>query len=63
VKDVDFTRNEIVVRQGKGDKDRVTMLPHSVKEALAAHLERMQRIHARDLAAGFGRRRLDVVTL
>ncbi|MFI5395830.1 MAG: integron integrase [Candidatus Binatia bacterium] len=55
VKDVDFTRNEIIVRQGKGDKDRVTMLPGSVKEPLAAHLERVQRVHARDLAAGFGR--------
>jgi len=55
VKDVEFTRNEIVVRQGKGDKDRVTMLPAIVKEPLAAHLERVRRLHERDLAAGFGR--------
>lgn len=55
VKDVDFTRNEIVIREGKGNKDRVTMLPGSVKEPLAAHLERVRRVHTRDLAAGFGR--------
>lgn len=55
VKDVDFSRNEIVVREGKGNKDRVTMLPASVKEPLAAHLERVRHLHERDLAAGFGR--------
>ena len=55
VKDIDFSRNEIVVRQGKGDKDRVTMLPASLKELLGAHLERVRRVHERDLAAGFGR--------
>jgi integron integrase len=55
VKDLDFTRNEIVVREGKGNKDRVTMLPASVKESLAAHLERVRQVHERDLAAGFGR--------
>ena len=55
VKDVDFTRNEIVVRQGKGDKYRVTMLPARVKEPLAAHLERVRQVHERDLRAGFGR--------
>jgi integron integrase len=55
VKDLDFTRNEIVVREGKGNKDRVTMLPASVKEPLIAHLERVRQVHQRDLAAGFGR--------
>jgi integron integrase len=54
VKDIDFTRNEIMVRQGKGEKDRVTMLAASVKEPLAAHLERVRQLHQRDLAAGFG---------
>ena len=39
VKDVDFARNQITVRAGKGDKDRVTMLPAAVKDALAKHLE------------------------
>jgi integron integrase len=55
VKDVDFDRNEILVREGKGNKDRVTMLPASVREPLAAHLERVRTVHERDLKAGFGR--------
>ncbi len=55
VKDIDFGRNEIVVREGKGNKDRITMLPASVATALGAHLERVRRVHERDLAAGFGR--------
>jgi integrase len=55
MKDIDFDRNEIVVREGKGNKDRVTMLPVSVKEPLATHLERVRRLHERDLTAGFGR--------
>jgi integrase len=55
VKDLDFTRNKIVVREGKGNKDRVTMLPASVKEPLIAHLEQVRQVHERDLAAGFGR--------
>jgi integrase len=38
VKDLDFDRNQIVVRRGKGQKDRVTMLPAAVKERLVAHL-------------------------
>jgi len=55
VKDVDFDRGEIVVREGKGDKDRVTTLPASVAPRLRAHLERVRKQHAADLAAGFGR--------
>jgi integron integrase len=55
VKDVDFALNQIVVRQGKGDKDRRTMLPAAVKPELAAHLERVRQLHRKDLAAGFGR--------
>jgi integrase len=39
VKDIDFSSNQIVVREGKGNKDRRTMLPAAVKEPLAAHLE------------------------
>lgn len=54
VKDVEFSRNEIVVREGKGNKDRVTMLPSAVKEPLAVHLERVHRLHGADLQAGFG---------
>lgn len=54
VKDVDFTRREIVVRDGKGQKDRVTMLPKRVSEPLQAYLEKVQRLHREDLAEGFG---------
>jgi integron integrase len=55
VKDVDFSRNEIVVREGKGNKDRRTMLPGAVRVALSAHLERVRELHRADVAAGFGR--------
>jgi integron integrase len=54
VKDIDFGRNEITVRQGKGDKDRRTMLPLSVKVELEAHLRRVRQLHERDLSRGFG---------
>jgi integrase len=49
VKDIDFTRNEILVREGKGNKDRVTMLPAAVKDLLLRHLDRVRRLHERDL--------------
>ena len=55
VKDIDFTRNEILVREGKGNKDRVTMLASGVKDALLRHLDRVHRLHERDLKAGLGR--------
>jgi integron integrase len=55
VKDVEFERNEILVREGKGNKDRVTMLAGAVREPLLTHLERVRRLHGRDLQAGFGR--------
>ena len=54
VKDVEFERNQLVVRGGKGDKDRVTVLPESVRAALAQHLERVRLRHAADLEEGFG---------
>ncbi|MCS7167520.1 MAG: integron integrase [Gemmatales bacterium] len=55
VKDLDFACSEVIVRQGKGDEDRRTMLPSSVKPDMAAHLRRVQQLHEWDLAAGFGR--------
>lgn len=55
VKDLDFTRNQIVVRAGKGNKDRYTMLPLAVKEPLARHLEEIRRQHQHDLEQGLGR--------
>ncbi len=54
VKDVDFGYGQILVRDGKGAKDRVTMLPQVVIEPLTAHLERVRALHDRDLAAGYG---------
>jgi integron integrase len=54
VKDVDFARGEILVRDGKGQKDRVTMLPQRVVVALQEHLEQVQLLHRADLAEGFG---------
>jgi integron integrase len=55
VKDLDFARNEVTVRSGKGDKDRRTMLPEAAKPGLLAHLEGVKALHAADLAAGHGR--------
>jgi integron integrase len=54
VKDLDFERGEIRVRRGKGAKDRVTVLPSSVKERLSAHLEKVREQHERDRASGAG---------
>jgi len=54
VKDVLFEENQIVVRDGKGAKDRVTMLPSSVKAELETHLERVQLLHQSDLKTGGG---------
>ncbi len=55
VKDVDFSSNEIRVRSGKGDKDRVTMLPGAIKEPLLAHLRGVKRQHEEDIRKGLGR--------
>ena len=52
VKDIDFTSNQIVIRAGKGDKDRRTMLSGAVNEPLAKHLELMKEQHRRDLDHG-----------
>jgi integron integrase len=54
VKDVDFSRNEITVRDGKGGKDRRTVLPKSLAEPLQREVERARALHATDLQAGFG---------
>lgn len=54
VKDVDFARREILVRDGKGAKDRVTMLPETLIEPLQRHLERVRELHGEDIAAGYG---------
>lgn len=58
VKDVDFERNEITVRDGKGGKDRRTVLPRSLIEPLQREIGRARALHGQDLAEGFGATRL-----
>ena len=58
VKDVEFSRREILVRDGKGQKDRVTVLPGTVIAALQEHLLKVKSLHDRDLTEGFGRANL-----
>jgi integron integrase len=54
VKDVEFERREIIVREGKGAKDRVTVLPENLIQPLRTQLEAARLLHQRDLAAGLG---------
>jgi integron integrase len=54
VKDVDFGYRQIFVRDGKGGKDRITVLPAPLIEPLQAHLVRVKALHERDLAQGYG---------
>ena len=54
VKDIDFVYRQIIVREGKGNKDRVTMLPEKLLEPLQRHLGRVKRLHERDLKEGYG---------
>lgn len=55
VQDIDFERRELLVRDGKGAKDRVTMLPASLVEALQKHLMQVRAVHTADLRDGWGR--------
>ncbi|MDO8311398.1 MAG: integron integrase [Sideroxyarcus sp.] len=54
VKDLDLAGSKLIVRQGKGNKDRVTLLPRSLMTPLAAHLEQVKAMHSADLARGQG---------
>ena len=54
VKNVDFARKAILVRDGKGFKDRVTRLPVALVEPLRVHLARVRELYRQDLAEGFG---------
>jgi integrase len=54
VKDIDFASNQIIVRRGKGEKDRVTLLPQTVKADLGRHLEVVRAQHQSDLLRGAG---------
>jgi integron integrase len=55
VKDIDFSQNQILVRAGKGDKDRHTMLPSAIKQPLLRHLDAVKRQHDQDLEKNLGR--------
>ncbi len=55
VKDIDFYRNEITVKNGKGNKDRGVMLPKKLKGRLKGHLKEVRDIHMKDIADGWGR--------
>ena len=52
--DLDFDRNEIIIRHGKGDKDRHVMIPQKLNPELKAHIEKVRQIHNQDLADGWG---------
>ena len=54
VKDVDMDLNTLTVRSGKGDKDRTTILPKTVKDQLKNHLTEVKKLHENDLARGYG---------
>jgi integrase len=54
VKDMDFSVDQITIPQGKGGKDRVTMLPTSLKQDLREHLKAVKQLHEQDLQKGFG---------
>ena len=54
VKDVDFAQYMLLVRDGKGEKDRITMLPENLVTPLQEHLVRVKQLHTKDLADGYG---------
>ena len=54
VKDIDFDYSQVIVRDGKGGKDRVTILPERLAEPLRQHLARVKPLHEKDLAEGYG---------
>jgi integron integrase len=54
VQDIDFEGDLLIVRKGKGDKDRSTIFPEAIREPLRLHLKKVKTLHAKDLSAGFG---------
>jgi integron integrase len=55
VQDIDFSLHEVSVRDGKGEKDRITLFPEALHTVIRDHLERVRMLHEQDLAAGYGR--------
>lgn len=54
IHDIDFEYAQITIRKGKGNKDRLTMLPDRLRSPLSTHLESVRQLHDRDIEAGFG---------
>jgi integron integrase len=54
VKDIDFESGLIFIKSGKGDKDRITILPEYLKEELNEYVQEVKKLHEKDLAAGYG---------
>jgi integron integrase len=54
IKDVDFTNNLLIIRAGKGEKDRTTVLPERIKGSFKSYLQRIKQMHDQDLANGYG---------
>ena len=54
IKDIDFSQHQVIVRNGKGMKDRMTMLPQSLIPDLQTHLQKVQTLHQQDLEQGYG---------
>jgi integron integrase len=54
VKDIDFSYGQVTVHDGKGEKDRITMLPTKLKQPLMRHLQKVKVLHEQDTAAGYG---------
>jgi site-specific recombinase XerD len=54
IKDIDFAQSQMIIRSGKGGKDRVTLLPQAVIEPLHIHLQQVRLIHQHDLSLGYG---------
>ena len=54
IMDIDFNMQTLTVRSGKGDKDRTTVLPETVKDRLREHVEKVKALHEKDLAKGYG---------
>jgi integron integrase len=55
IQDIDFSGNQIIVRNGKGNKDRITMLPQVLKKPFLAHLSYVKQLHLKDLSEGYGK--------
>ena len=55
IQDLDFAAHQVVIRGGKGNKNRVTVLPQNLMNSLQIHLQEVRRLHRQDLAAGWGR--------